>query len=117
MTPENELLKKCSVAEKDSINSSSHVHVYGYISASVMTGKPPSQGSVKKTMKRLMWTKDNTSHYQAVLHRELMSTSIGEQSIEERLENVSNVLHIAAEKAMQTKTIRLQVPRGKLALK
>ena len=107
------LLKHFQVGDKDSLNSSSHLHIYGQLSAYMQLRNVSHQRASKKSVRHCQWNKLDKEQYQFLLQNELGSLDSKLKTNEQRLENLTNMLHKAAKQSMPFKTIHLKGPTWK----
>ena len=73
-TTDIELLKHFQAGDKDSLNSSSHLHIYGQLSAYMQLENVPHQRASKKSIRHYQWNKLDKEQYHFVLQNELGSS-------------------------------------------
>ena len=108
------LLYKLEISGKDAENTSSHVKVSAMLRAKCAEGTVKINLNTSKSIKKLKWEKLDKGAYVQTLERELgKSKHKDSESVEQRLTNLTTILHKATDIAVPSSVIKLKGPKWK----
>ena len=109
LSTEMRIIQCYHIGGRDGENSSSHVKVTCRLLITPPDRDIATQSKSTQSVRKLQWEKVNSYTYENILEKELKKRDINtENTIDERLDQLTVILQRAAEKAVPSKTIKLK---------
>ncbi|MES9884421.1 MAG: reverse transcriptase family protein, partial [Sedimenticola sp.] len=109
------LLTSTKIGSQTYNNSSAHVLVTGTLSTEVTSASAGRKKNVnRKVVKKYYWDKVNDELFNKLLKEKLEKTISSDQSVNEKLEIITETLNAVTQKSVPSKVLRLQGPRFRI---